>query len=186
MTTLKVAILVGPDTGNEYEAIRQSLEYMGVQTTVFFIGRPMDFVQFLANDPKYAGFHHYLLSFHGVDGKFCLPVLHPDIYLEGEPKEKIGAKDIKQLAQLPNRIILTTACTLGQKILAQAFLDGGATHYLGPETYIEGNAMLLFMHRFYYEILSNHRNIKEAYTIAANMNEETRLVKLYSNDPIAE
>lgn len=180
MAALKVAILVGPDTGNEYEAIRQNLEYMGAQTTVFFIGRPMDFVQFLANDPKYAGFDHYLLSFHGEEGSFCLPILHSDVYLESEPKEKISAKEIEHLAQLANRIIITTACTLGQEAMAHAFLQSGATHYLGPVTYIEGNAMLLFLHRFYYEILSCNTKVKEAFKLASNMNEETQLVKLYS------
>ena len=90
------------------------------------------------------------------------------------------------MAQLPNRIIITTACTLGQKDLAQAFLNAGVRYYLGPETYIEGNAMLLFLHRFYYEILSNNQNTKEAYTVASKMDKETALVKLYHNDTLVE
>ena len=36
----KVAIVLGPEVGNEYEAIRQCLEYFGLVVYLVKIGRP--------------------------------------------------------------------------------------------------------------------------------------------------
>ena len=177
--TLKVAILVGPDTGNEYEAIRQTLEYFGAQVMVFFIGRPKDFTDCLQGASRYQGFDHYLLSFHGEDGAFCMPKLASDVYLPDEPKTNLNATDINTLCQLNAALILCTGCTLGSKDMAKSFLDNGVHHYIGTPEYIEGNAMLLFIHRFYYEILSSNISLEEAAKISSNTDSETKLVRFY-------
>lgn len=55
----------------------------------------------------------------------------------------------------------------------------GCHSYLGPNDYIDGNANLMFLIRFMYEIIANKRTQQEAIELAKSIDEETSMYQLY-------
>lgn len=179
-----IGLIAGPDTGNEYEAIRQSLEYFGFSLLLKLIGRPNDFVKLLqGNDPVWNALPWWIYSVHGEEGRFIMPTLADDVYTPNEPCSGIGASDILAIGPTPNISILNTGCTLGHPQLVQAFLQKGVQTYIGTPAYVEGNAALLFVTRFFYE-LTKEQVPYTAFEKAQRQDEETGLFCWYGRQPI--
>lgn len=172
-TNRVVALAVGPDCGLEAQAIRSCLEAFEIQVHIYWIGRPSDLVRVLSKEDA----DYIILSFHGQEGKFVMPVLGEMVYEPDEPRENFGPIEIREHGSLRNQLVIGTGCTLGTAELAQAFLDKGARSYVAPMGYIDGNAALYFIIRFFYEILSNDRSEKEAFELAASTDKETHYFK---------
>ncbi len=174
-----IGIIVGPEVGNEAEAIRQSAEYFGYQVVMKYLGRPNDFLKLLrGEDPLFNGLEIWILSVHGDEGKFILPELDPSIYQEHEPRHPIGVETLTDKITLNQQLILNTGCTLGSESLAQLFLSGGAKAYIGATDYVEGNAGLLFCIRFLYEWMKG-AELATVFAQAAAVDQETGLFRLY-------
>lgn len=172
---MTVAIAVGPNTGNEYEAIRQMLEYFGCQVTVYFIGRPNDMIKILDGTLLSEKLDHLIFSFHGEKEAFVMPELDPSIYEPEEPRGNFGYEEVFRYGRFSGQLLINTGCTLGIEKIGQSFLSRGVSVYIGAVDYIEGNSILAFINRFYYEIITNHLTVKEAYTKAMSIDNETRL-----------
>jgi hypothetical protein len=179
MKKLTVALVVGENCDGEATAIRFALENFGARVITFFIGRPNDFVEILNGKLLYDDVSHIIFSFHGKKGKFLMPILGKDIYENDEPRGNFGANEIEKFANLNEKIILTTGCTLGTKTLAKAFLNSKCKVFIAAKDYIEGNSALFFIIRFYYEILTNNRKITEAFEISKATDSETKLFQFY-------
>ena len=170
-----IGLIAGPATGNEYEAIRQSLEYFGFSVLLKFIGRPNDFVELMRGEnPIWNTLPWWICSVHGEEGCFVLPTLADDVYTATEPRTGMGAAEILQLASIPGISILNTGCTLGHLQLAQAFLQKGVQAYIGTPAYVEGYAALLFVTRFFYELAKGGDPLI-AFEKAQRQDEETGL-----------
>ena len=177
-----VAIIVGPGVGNEYEAIRQSLEYFGLQVTMSYLGRPNHFLELIGGKrPDIQHCSHWILSLHGEDGRFILPELAEEVYTREEPRSPLSAKDILAHGSFNQQVILNTGCTLGQKAVGEAFLRRGAKAYIGARDYVEGNASLLFIIRFYYEWITHNKTEWQAFQAAKGIDQETALFTFYGN-----
>ncbi|SDY14443.1 hypothetical protein SAMN05421736_101488 [Evansella caseinilytica] len=177
-----ISLAIGPNCDMESFALRSALEYFGVRVCVHWIGRPSDFVDVLSGADREAQVDYLILNFHGEEGKFCMPELSEDIYEKAEPRgEFFSAQEIIQYANLANVKVIAMGCTLGEKQLAQAFIQRGSPSYLGPADYIDGNANFMFVMRFIYELIANKKTEKEAFASAASMDQETSLYKLYSS-----
>lgn len=175
-----IGIIVGPEVGNEPEAIRQTAEYFGYQVVIKYLGRPNDFMQLLrGKDRLFNRLKTWVLSVHGEEGKFILPELDPSIYGADEPHSPIGVETLQGQIKLNKQLILNTGCTLGQAPLAKLFLANGAKAYIGATDYVEGNAALLFTTRFLYEWHKGART-NTAFDRAAAVDQETGLFRLYS------
>lgn len=175
----RLGIIVGPEVGNEPEAIRQTAEYFGYQVVMKYLGRPNDFLKLLrGEDPLFNGLETWILSVHGDDGKFIMPELDPSIYQEHEPRHPVGAETLADQITLNQQLILNTGCTLGSTFIAELFIANGAKAYIGTTDYVEGNAALLFTTRFLYEWEKGAR-ISTAFKRAAATDEETGLFRLY-------
>lgn len=174
-----IGIIVGSDVGNEAEAIRQTAEYFGFQVVIKHLGRPNDLVQTLAGkDRIFNSLKTWIFSVHGEGGQFLLPELDESIYEPDEPRGKLGPAQIRSLAKLKKQTIINTGCTLGNQDMAQAFLSQGAKAYIGANDYVEGNAALLFVHRFLYE-QANKVKLATAFKKASEMDSETALFELF-------
>lgn len=174
-----IGIIVGPEVGNEAEAIRQSAEYFGYQVVVKYLGRPNDFMQLLRGENRlFNGIKTWVFSMHGEAGKFILPELDPSIYEADEPRSPVGLEGLQNQVRLKKQLILNTGCTLGSASLAELFIANGAKAYIGATDYVEGNAALLFTTRFLYEWEKGAR-ISTAFKRAAATDEETGLFRLY-------
>lgn len=174
-----LGIIVGPEVGNEPEAIRQTAEYFGYQVVVKHLGRPNHFLDLLRGEDRlFNRLTAWVFSVHGEEEKFILPELDASIYLEDEPRSPLGIETLQNRIQIKKQIVLNTGCTLGAAPMAQLFLAGGAKAYIGASDYVEGNAGLLFMSRFLYEWQKGVR-LHTAFDRAAKVDAETGLFRLY-------
>ncbi|MGE6516985.1 delta-aminolevulinic acid dehydratase [Bacillus mycoides] len=177
---LYVSLVVGPDCDLESFALRSMLEYFGARVTVHWIGRPSDLVDVLSGEDRESKMDYLILNFHGDEGRFCLPELGEDIYEEGEPRgEFFGPQEVLHFSKLQDVKVIAPGCTLGDERLADAFLKSGCQSYIGPDDYIDGNSNLMFVVRFMYEMMNNHKSQQEAFDIAKSIDEETAMYQLY-------
>ncbi|RAL24077.1 delta-aminolevulinic acid dehydratase [Thermoflavimicrobium daqui] len=176
---LNVALVTGPNCDMEAYAIRSTLEYFGARVFTYWIGRPNDFIDVLSGKDLYPMTDYIILNFHGDEGKFIMPELEESIYEENEPKEDFGDLEIRRYTDLKEKIVIGNGCTLGDTRLAQAFLDQGCKIYIGPDDYPFGNVALMFVLRFFYEIIQNKKCVKESFEIAQSMDQELRMYQIY-------
>lgn len=81
-------------------------------------------------------------------------------------------------ARLDGKIVLGNGCTLGDPALAEAFLTAAAIS-TRPDDYPDGNAALMFVLRFFYEMIQNGKSVAEAFGIAQSMDDETSMYRLF-------
>lgn len=183
---MNVALVCGPDCDMETQALRASLEYFGARVFPYWIGRPNDFISVLSGEDIYPDTDMIVLCFHGDEGKLLMPELGEDVYEPGEPAGDFGSDEILRFAKLEGKVVIGNGCTLGDPVLAQAFLDRGCRLYIGPNDYPDGNAALLFILRLFYEIIQNGKSTEEAYQAALCMGNEFSMYHLYENSHLLE
>ena len=172
-----VLIVAFSDTGNEAEALRQTLESFGLFVATKYIGRPNDFISVLRGEmPIDTDF--IIFSCHGDDGKFIMPVLGENIYVPDEPKGNLGREDIEKFMHLSGKIILSLGCTTGTPETSRIFAKNNI--YIAPIDYIEGRSALFFAIKFFYEVLQNGKDAKNAYELAKANDAETALFGFYA------
>ncbi|MEY9977983.1 delta-aminolevulinic acid dehydratase [Lysinibacillus sp. RC79] len=177
---LYVSLVVGSECDIESLAIRSVLESFGARVTLHLIGRPNDLIDVLSGEDLDDRIDYLILNFHGDEGRFCMPELGEDIYELNEPRgEFFGPQEILNYCTLKDVKVIASGCTLGEKQLATAFLKSGCHSYLAPDDYIDGNANLMFLIRFMYEIIANERTQQEAFEIAKSIDDETSMYQLY-------
>jgi len=120
-----------------------------------------------------------IFSFHGDEGKFCLPELGEDIYYEYEPRGNFGPEEISQYCKIRTPLIINTGCTLGNQALAHSFLAKACHTYIGSRDYIEGMSTAFFVVRFFYELYQNGRSAQEAFAAARSTDSETMLFEWF-------
>lgn len=176
---MNVALVCGPDSDMETQAIRAALECFQARVFTYWIGRPNDLISVLSGEDIYHGTDMIILSFHGDEGKLLMPELGEDVYEDGEPRGAFGPDEVMRYARLDGKTVLGNGCTLGDPALAEAFLDRGCDFYIGPDDYPDGNAALMCVLRFFYEMIQNGKSVAEAFGIAQSMDDETSMYRLY-------
>ena len=172
---MKTVLIAAFDTGNEPEALRQSLEYFGCFVVLKYIGRPADLMDILSgNLPLEPDF--LILSCHGESGGLIMPELGEEVYRPDEPRGRFGAVEVTQHLRLSDKVILNLGCTTGQEPLASTF--SAHNTYIAPTDYVEGNSALIFAIRFFYELVQNGRAVPEAYEAARGIDSEANLFVL--------
>lgn len=178
---LYVSIAVGPDCDGAAFALRSALEYFGARVTIHWIGgRPNDLVDVLSGEDRIEKMDYLILYFHGDEGRFCIPELDDEDYEANEPRgEFFGPEEVIRYSKLNDINVIAAGCTLGVEQLASAFIKSGCYSFMGPNDYIDGNANLMFLTRFMYEIINNNKNQQEAFEIAKSLDDETSMYQLY-------
>ena len=171
------------DSGKEAEAIRQSLEYFGFQTILYPIGRPNDFINFINGRNRYATSSFFVVCAHGNSGRILMPVLDSSVYLVDEPQHPFGPLDIIKFANFRRENLLFTGCTLGNPEFSKAILQKGAANYIAPVDYIDGNSVLAFTIRFFYE-LKKGQSISKSFAVSHQIDDQTQQFQLW-NDKIS-
>ena len=170
-----VLIAAFGDTGNEPEALRQTLEAFGYFVVTKYIGRPADLTDTLSGQlPLEPDF--LVLSCHGEQGGILMPGLAESVYREDEPRGPFSADDVTRCLRLSGKVILNLGCSTGNPPLADAFARDNT--YIAPTDDVEGNSALLFAIRFFYELAQNGRTVSEACSLARSTDEETSLFHL--------
>lgn len=163
-------------TGNEPEAIRQSLEYFGYFVAVKYTGRPNDFISIL-NDDLIFDPDAIIISCHGENGEIIMPVLDDEVYEPEEPRGNMTASDIDKYLRLRNKLILNLGCTTGEKALADVFSKKNT--YIAPIDYVDSNAALFFTVSLFYEMSKDDVQLKSAYKTAKAADKETKLFHMF-------
>lgn len=166
------------NTGNEAEALRQTLEYMNFFVGIKNIGRPKDFIDILAGETPFDP-DCIIISCHGDNGKIIMPVLGESVYFKDEPRGDFSSEEITQFLNISGKTIVNVGCTTGSNDIAAAFSKTNT--YIAPCDEIEGNAALFFTIKLFYELISKQCDIKAAYLSARETDDETQLFCLYQN-----
>ncbi len=175
---MKTALIAAfGDTGNEPEALRQTLESFGMFVATKYIGRPNDFIEVLRGEMPIDA-DVIIFSCHGDEGNFIMPVLGENIYAPDEPRGNLGRADIEKFLEMSGKVILSLGCTTGQEKTAAAFSVSNV--YIAPEDYVEGRSALFFAIKFFYEVLQNGKDEKNAYELAKSSDTETSLFRFYA------
>lgn len=177
---MRVLIAVLPNAGSEPEALRQVLESFGCLVLTQYIGRPNDFIAVLGRT-KHFDPDVVILSGHGENGAFIMPVLGSSVYTKDEPKGNFSPSEINQYLTLADKTIVSTCCTTGTADFAAVFSKKNV--YIAPDDYIESNAVLLFMVDFFYQMIQNSLSIKDAWNHARSFDEETARFAFYEKMP---
>ena len=167
-----VLIVAFGDTGNEPEALRQVLENFGYFVVMSYIGRPDDFRNVLAGEIPFSA-DCVILSCHGENGSFVMPVLAEEIYRENEVRGNYSAVEVQKELQLRDKLILSLGCTTGNEAMCKVF--EAENQYLAPDGYVDGNAALFFTIRLFYELAKAETPVKQAFLLAKEADEETEL-----------
>ncbi|MED1861434.1 delta-aminolevulinic acid dehydratase [Brevibacillus reuszeri] len=122
-----------------------------------------DLIDILSGNDLYPDTDRIILCFHGDEGHFIMPELEESIYEEGEPTGDFRPEEIRRFAKLTGKTVIGTGCSVGKLETAQAFLDSGCEVYVGPNDYPDGNDALMFVLRFFYDLIQNKRSVKEAF-----------------------
>lgn len=175
MKIRNILIVSFGNTGNEPEALRQTLESFNYCVVMKYIGRPNDFIDVLKSKLQFIP-DCIILSCHGEDGEIAMPVLSNEVYDVEEPRGHFTYKEINKYIDLYDKLIISLGCTTGNKELSKAFTVNGNV-YIAPENYIDGNSALFFTIRLFYELEQNKKSIYDAYVVASETDKETELFK---------
>lgn len=166
------------DTGNEAEALRQTLERMNFFFGVKNIGRPKDFINVLSGETPFNP-DCIIISCHGDNGKIIMPMLGESVYFKDEPRGDFSSEEITQFLKISKKTIVNLGCTTGSNDIATAFSANNT--YIAPWDYVDSNAALFFTIKLFYELTSKQCAIKDAYLSARETDNETQLFCLYQN-----
>ncbi len=137
---MKVLIVDMRDTGNEMEAIRQTLEWFDHTVMKVAVGRPRHFMEVLRGD-RGTDFDVMIISGHGDEGAFLVPELAAEIYESDEPRDRLfRADEVRKCLKLENKIIMSLCCTTGSKEMAEVFSE--KNEYYAYKGYVDGDQPL--------------------------------------------
>jgi hypothetical protein len=168
----KVLIVAFSNVGIEYLTLRQVLEAFGFSVYMKYIGRPNHFIEVLEGNIEYNP-DYIILSCHGEKESIVMPVLAENVYGINEPRGNFSESEIRQYLKLTEKIIISTGCSTGTNEMIAAFSNHQNT-YIAPKDNIEGNSSLFFVISFFY-MLSQNKNVKEAFKLSQKHDKETSL-----------
>lgn len=158
-------------------ALRASFDWWGIDGRLHLIGKASDLVALL--DGSYPLAQHVALMCHGVPEGIVLPELGEEFAARERYNRYLSPQDVAEFANLPGSVVLNTGCVTGTQAFADAFLQHGATHYIAPTDYPEGDAALFFALCFYYYHLIKRMSLEDAFSRARSADEETHMFRLF-------
>lgn len=153
---------------NRYEApaMRVLVEMTPCVVLLHNIGGPSDFVKVIAqgeNAPRYM-----ILVGHGTPkgiyfGRYGADPGCPEIDVSMLRDEHMPPESVRAHCKLPGCTVLSTCCLGGDDSMAQAFLAGGATSYIGCRTYANTVANNIFVANFFFGVFSKKLSDRDAW-----------------------
>jgi hypothetical protein len=146
---------------------------------VYRIGRASDLIAVLSSEQLYPGTNHLILDCHGDEGSLLIPEVSESVLEPGEPNRIFTAEHVRRFAKLPPIVVVATGCSTGAPALAEAFLEAGASGYLGPDGYANAVEGMQFQLRFYFEVLHVGQPEREAVRRAHQVGGDACLYRWY-------
>lgn len=155
----------------EAVALRAALEWWNVEVTLRHVGAADHLVALLDGSTPLSPL--VSLMCHGDERGILLPELSPDLEQTQPFTGAVGPAELRQFLRLPNCAVVNTGCITGTRELAAAFLDGGASIYIGPDDYPDADGSLFYCLALGYGHLVRGYSIAEAHRRAAGHDAET-------------
>lgn len=173
MTTIHIIAI---ETGHEAYVLRLAAEAWGAAVTVTWVGNSQQVVDYFAHSPPH---DLIIISGHGDERGLLLPVLAVEIQHRYPYNDVITAADFGTFLRLDQSIVVSLACLGGTAACAAIFLAGGASAYIGPIGYPDGNATLMYALTLIYTYLQNGGDIAAAHQQAVQGNDDRQQFRLY-------
>ena len=143
-----VGVVALPGDGHEAVAVRSLLEQLGAITHLSLIGAPHDFVQVIGQ-----GTHappYLVICAHGDESGFVFGEYDEHVDVSILDGDVFSTRELAKHVDLPETVVVNTACFGERDEMADAFLAGGARAYVGTT---DGEAATVFLTLFFYECL---------------------------------
>ncbi len=176
MKRKRVLILDSGSVGTESAAIRSALECFGYVVTVYYIGRPQDYVDVFSGNETFE-YDYLIIGCHGDEGRIMMPILGDEVYYPDECRGDLGFEELRDRVRIQGKTVICTGCTTGSGELYRAFTRRNNA-FIAPSDYIEGKSGLFFVIRLFYH-LANHVSLEDSCALACGTDEETGLYRLY-------
>jgi len=163
-----VSLIVVGYVGKEAEAIRSTLEYFNYRVDTHWIGSKNELKLIFSGGIKTNDI--LIICCHGSQDGFII---------DGEPSFTVN--EINDVSKLLDKIILSNGCLTGRQEISEAIIDCGASAYIAPTDYIDGNTSLLFINHLFY-FLSKGDSLKEAYQKSHKFDQESSLFKMFDSN----
>lgn len=145
-----IGVIAIGDSG-EALLIRSLLENLGASVTLHLPGTPGDFLTLLGQGRT--PYEYVVISGHGDAGGFVFGHYAEMIDVSALTNGRLGPGAIAARIDLPDRIVVSTACETGSAAFGTAFLRGNLAAYVAPSGSPEGCDAVLFVHRFFHLVL---------------------------------
>lgn len=175
-TKLAVDIVV-IDDDLEALALRSVLEWWNIQVTLHLVGQAKDLISIL--DGSNLGSKIIFLMGHGNERGFLLPELSLTIEQDQPFHGSLMPAQLAEFINLPNSVVVSTACATGTPAFAETFLSAGCRAYIGPEAYPDGDASLFYILHLCYDWLCKGTSLEEAHARALAHDNETSMFRLF-------
>lgn len=146
--------VVAVEDGGEALPVRAILESLGAAVTLHLIGTPEDFLRVVgqgAAAPRYM-----VICGHGDENGLVFGEYGDGVVVSVLDNGSMPPDVIANRANLPDKVVVSTACKTGARPFGRAFLNGGATAYIAPDGYPDGADVGLFVHLLFHQILRQH------------------------------
>lgn len=155
----------------EAVALRAALEWWNIEVALRHVGAADQLVALL--DGTVALSPLVFLMCHGDERGILLPELAPELEQTQPFTGAVGPVELRQFLRVPGCAVVNTGCITGTGELAAAFIDGGASVYIGPDDYPDAPGSLFFCLAFAYDHLVRGYPLAEAHRRAAAHDAET-------------
>ena len=163
------------DNSLEMFALRSNLEWWGIRANLFLIGKGNDLLEW----NKESKSEYVIWGCHGDQDGICLPELAPEIAKEQIFQTHISPSNISKDFDLSNQIVISNGCLTGKESFGKAFKEAGASHYIAPNDYPEGDASLFFLSSLSYFHFCKGLSLDEAFEISRGQDDNTKMFRFY-------
>lgn len=168
-------VIICIDNTAESVAIRGVADSYDALAQCYFIGNVIDYIDLINSQPSDS---IIIISAHGSKDGTTIQELGAEIELTMPYKRVITPANYQEFLKLDGQIIINNSCC--GATLAKTFLNCGASHYIGADDYVDGNASLYFVVSLMYNLLCLKLSVDEAYIKAVAHDNETQMFKLFS------
>ena len=161
----------------EAVALRAALDNWGIEGRLHLIGKASDVVALL--NGSYPLSQNIILLCHGDPQGIVLPELAEEIARQ-EPYDRfLSAQNLAEFLDLPDALVLNTGCITGTQVLADAFLQHGASAYIAPDDYPLMDVSLFLVLSFCYFYLVKELSLEEALQRARSADQDTAMYRRF-------
>ena len=170
--------ILATDTGLQPHAVRAVAEHFGAQVTMTWAGNSAQIMEYLSARPAV---DVIVLSTHGDDQGMLLPPLAEECRGLFPYFDVIRPADFAEFLSISGSIVVNHACMGGTPEMAEAFLSGGASAYIGAKAYPDTAASTKYVIDFLYAYLIQFQgDVEKAHNSARSDGDDRRQFNLYT------